>query len=340
MEKINKIITSKSILVTVILVTLGFFLYEIRDIALIFFTSFVIASALNPLVDIMSRKMSRGVAVLIIYLVGIFLMAIVIIPLFSILIFQGASFINHFPLYWSQAGKFINKLMITGKAVGVHANFSQLISSSLNLSNDFFNRSINMTINLVTGFAIIFTLALVVLYMLLDKQRLKESYLRFFPAEIKERAEIISVNISKKVGGYVAGQILSMVLVAVLTAIGLLIIGVDFAILLGLIAGILDIIPVVGPLIAAALGVIVAFSQKPILALWALCVYLLVQWVTNAFFRPVIFSRFLDLHPLVILFALLVSAEFLGIIGVIVAPAIAATVCILIEELYLAKINA
>lgn len=340
MENVKNSMIVRNIVLIVLVLILAYFVYQIKDIALLFFTSFIVASALNPVIDAMSKKIPRGSAVLLIYLAGLIFIAIVLVPLINILITQTISFLNHSPLYWAEINKFINKLMIMGRGIGVNTNFSQVLSSSINFSNDFLNRSINLTISLMTGLAIMFTLALIVLYMLLDKQRLKESYLGFFPPDMRKKAEKISGNISKKVGGYVIGQLLSMVIVAVLTALGLLLIRVEFALLLGIIAGVLDIIPVVGPIIAAVLGILAAFSQKPVIALWALLVYLFVQWFTNSFFRPVIFSKFLDLHPLVIIFSLLVAANFLGVIGVIIAPAIAATVCILVEELYLEKINA
>ena len=339
MDSAKSFITMRNIILIVLVILLGIFVYQIKDISLLFFTSFIVASALNRAVDGMSKKMPRTVAVFLLYLAGLVFMALVLFPLINILASQIVSFLKHAPIYWSEVHRMTNKLLRIGRGFGVKPNISQVLTNSINFSNNFLNSSINITIALFGGLAVIFTLALIVLYMLLDKQRLKAGYLRFFPPDIRDRAEKISSNISKKVGGYVIGQLLSMLIVAVMTAIGLLLIRVEFALLLGIIAGILDILPVVGPIIAAAIGIFAAFSQKPILALWALLVYLFVQWITNTIFRPMIFSRFLDLHPLAIIFALLVAGNFLGIIGVIIAPAIAATVCILIEELYLEKIN-
>ena len=339
MDNSKSFINTRNIILIILVVILSIFVYQIKDITLLFFTSFIVASALNRAVDRMSKKMPRGIAVLLIYLLGLIFMTLVLVPLVNILVSQFVAFLQHSPIYWAEANKLLNKLMIMGKGMGLKLNFSQVLSNSINVSNNFVNSSINITLGLLAGLAVIFTLALIVLYMLLDKQRLKASYLRFFPPDLREKAEKISGNISKKVGGYVIGQLLSMVIVAVMTALGLLIIRVEFALLLGIIAGILDILPVVGPIIAAVLGILAAFSQKPIMALWALLIYLFVQWITNTIFKPMIFSKFLDLHPLVIIFSLLVAANFLGIIGVIIAPAIAATVCILIEELYLEKIN-
>jgi len=312
-------------------------LFLIKDITLLFFTSFIIASALNPAIDKMSRKIPRWLSVLIIYLVGFLVLALFLIPLVNIIIQQSILLMQNAPDYWTKLYSELN--IFLHKVPWISPVVSQFTTTAAGYSQNIVAGSINLTVSLMQGLAIIFTLAMVVLYMLLDKEQLKRGYLRFFPLNIRDRAESISSSISRKVGGYVVGQLLSMIVVGILTSLGLFAIKVNFAVLLGAIAGVLDIIPVVGPVLAIVLAVIVAFGQSPWLAVWTILIYILVQWVTNTFIRPAIFSKFLDLHPLIIIFALLVSATWLGVIGVIIAPAIAATVCVLIEELYLNNIN-
>jgi predicted PurR-regulated permease PerM len=312
-------------------------LFLIKDITLLFFTSFVIASALNPAVDKMSLKIPRWLSVLIIYLIGFLILALFLIPFVNILIQEFVLLIQNAPAYWTKTLSEFNVFL--HKVPWISPMLSEFTSAAAGYSKNIVAGSINLTVSLMQGLAIVFTLAMVVLYMLLDKEQLKKGYLRFFPLNIRDKAENISSSISRKVGGYVVGQLISMIAVGILTSLGLLIIKVNFALLLGSIAGVLDIIPVVGPVLALALAVLVAFGQSPILAIWTIIIYGLVQWITNTFIRPAIFSKFLDLHPLIIIFALLVSATWLGVIGVIIAPAIAATVCVLIEELYLNNIN-
>ncbi|MDD3013204.1 MAG: AI-2E family transporter [Candidatus Gastranaerophilales bacterium] len=309
----------------------------IKDITLLFFTSFVIASALNPAIDKMSKRIPRWSSVLIIYLAGFLILALFLIPFVNILIQQFILLMQNAPAYWTKIFDEFN--VILHKIPWISPMVSHFTSTAAGYSQNIVAGSINLTVSLMQGLVIILTLAMVVLYMVLDKEQLKKGYLRFFPLSIRDRAESISGSISRKVGGYVVGQLLSMLAVGILTSLGLFIINVKFAVLLGSIAGVLDIIPVVGPVLALIIAILVAFGQKPILVVWTLLVYMLVQWITNTFFRPAIFSKFLDLHPLIIIFAMLVAATWLGVVGVIIAPAIAATVCVLIEELYLNNIN-
>ena len=109
--------------------------------------------------------------------------------------------------------------------------------------------------------------------------------------------------------------------------------------MLGLIAGICEIIPVLGPTIAIAVIVAVAFPLGWGKITLAIVLFLGIQQISNYMIRPFLFGKFMQLHPINIMVALFVAEEFLGVWGVILSPAIAATICVLIDELYLSQIN-
>ena len=146
-------------------------------------------------------------------------------------------------------------------------------------------------------------------------------------------------NISSKVGNYVLAQGIAMAFVGALTTIGLLILRNDHAFLLGFITCLFDIIPVVGPALAIGLGLITSASSGILYVLLTFVVYMIAQWAQNQLLRPIIFGKLLNMHPLMIIVALLISARFLGFWGVILSPAIASVICVLVDELYLNKIN-
>jgi len=122
-------------------------------------------------------------------------------------------------------------------------------------------------------------------------------------------------------------------------ALGLLIIKVDYAVLLGLITAVLDIVPVVGPALALIICLITAYKAGPLTLALIVVVFSIAQIAENNLVRPYIFGKFLDLHPLIIYLFLLITAQHLGVVGVIFAPAIAATACVLVQELYIKNIN-
>ncbi|EKE03740.1 MAG: protein of unknown function UPF0118 [uncultured bacterium] len=337
MNSIKIVISPKSIIVVLAFLILAWIVYQSLNIILLLFASFVIASALFPLTDWMSKKLPRGLSVLIIYIVGFLLLSTVLIPLFSVLGQQIQEFVTRIPIYSREIYNFVTDLQIT--TGGLFPDFSEIVSPLTNIGQNIVSQGINITVNLVAGIVAFFTLAVIVFFILLDKDELKKGFLNFFPEHMREKTACITKIISLKVGGYVRGQLLIMLAVGVLTTLGLTIIGVEFALLLGLVAAILEIVPIIGPILAAVPAVIVALAQDPILALWTVIVYLVVQRIENSFLAPLILSKFLDMHPLIIIAALLIAASTLGIIGVILSPAIAAAIYVLVQELYLNRIN-
>ena len=338
--KQEKIIVSPgSIAMFLGLILLVIFLFQIKNVLLLLFASFVITCALLPSVDWMSKKVPRGIVVAFVYLLGLVAIITLLIPFITVITKQLQDFVKVFPTYWEHLVQFVEDLEIMAASTGFIPDYTQMFTNAAQLSQDIVTRSIGFTINLFAGIAGAFTLAVLVLFMLLDKKVLKDGVLKLFPPKYREKTTHIIETIAKKVGGYVRGQLSLMLLVGLLTAVGLQIIGVEFALLLGITAGILEIIPIVGPVVATIPGVFVAFAQEPILGLWALLVYIIVQRIENHILTPMILGKFLEMHPLIIIAAILIAASTLGVFGVILSPAIAASIYVLVQELYLEKIE-
>jgi predicted PurR-regulated permease PerM len=340
MNSVKIIISPKSIMALIAFVLLVIFIYHTKDVILLLFASFVIASALYPTVDWMSKKMRRGLAVGIVYLIGILILSVVSVPFFAILIDQIQEFIKDFPGYWSNVQALITKGEVLIESTGYIPDYSQAFTNLTSFSKDIVSQSINLTVNIVAGIIMSFTLAVLVLFLLLDKDEIKKGVLTLFPVECREKTEFIVATISKKVGGYVRGELLLMLTVGVVSSISLAVVGIEFAFLLGLVAGLLEIVPIVGPIIAAVPAVIVALSDNPWLALYVVVIYFIIHRVENVLLMPLILGRFLELHPIIIITAILMSASTLGVFGIILSPAIAASIYVLVQELYLNKIKA
>jgi len=101
----------------------------------------------------------------------------------------------------------------------------------------------------------------------------------------------------------------------------------------------LDIIPVIGATIAVSIALYTAFSGGLFYVILTFIIMMIAQWLQNQIFRPLLFGKFMDTHPLLIIISLLIGAKFLGFWGVVLAPAIASIVCVLVDELYIKPIN-
>lgn len=334
-----KYITAKNIVFFIIAILFLVFITKIKDIAILFFASFVISCSLNPLVDKLSKKINRPLASSIVLLLTVSILGLFFIPLVIMAGREIKSFINYLPQFIETIKNFISTLPFIDKTYLAQINIGDFITSTSTITSSFVNQSINISVNFATAIVYFMAALIIIYYFMSDKIVVKEAYLSLFPVQLKQKADEIIETISRKIGGYVIAQIATMTSVGILMTLGLLISGIDYALLLGLITAVLDIIPIVGPALALIICVLTAFKSGWVAILLVCVVFTIAQWAENNLVRPYIFGKFLDLHPLVIYLFLFITAQYLGVVGVIFAPAIAATVCVLIQELYVKNIN-
>ena len=336
---VRKYITVKNIILFIIAILFIIFIKKIKDIAILFFASYVIACSLNPLVDKLTKKFSRAAASTIVLSTGLLISALFIIPIFIIGGQQISSFLNLLPEHINSLKDYIIQNPMFNKSILNDLDLGSLISSTSGMTSKFVNGSINAGMEFASAVVYFLAACIIIYYFMADKDSVRKAYLTLFPRPMKKRAEEIIDTISQKIGGYVIAQIATITSVGLIMTIGLLLLRVDYAILLGILNAILDLIPVIGPTIGLIIAILVSFKMGPLTIALVIGVFIIAQWAENNLVRPYIFSKFLDLHPLIIYFFLFVTAQYFGVVGVIFAPAIAATVCVLIEELYIKNIN-
>jgi len=331
--------TTKKIIFSILVIILLLLIPKIIGILLLFFAAYVISCALNPFVNKFQKKMSRTLAAASVLIVSMLSIVALFIPICFVTYREIRTFFISLPEKIETAVRYFNSIKIFGQNIEDVIDFNTILSSSSGLSPDVFTKFGNFTIGLLELAVVFIAMGMIIYYILVDKNYLKNKFLEFFPSELKIKADYILASISNRVGGYVRAQILSMVAIGVMTAIFLAILGVDYPILLGLITGVLDIIPILGPSVALAVILLVAYPLGLVKIALTILIFLTAQQLSNYIVRPILFGKFMALHPLMIFFALFVAQQFLGFWGVILSPAIAATVCVLIDELYIAPIN-
>ena len=331
--------TPKNIIFLILVIIVLLFVPKIMGILLLFFASYVIAAALNPYVNRLQKKMSRGLAATTVVTGGIIAVVALFLPIFVIAYKEIRVFVTMLPEKLTLLTKFLLAQKFNGQNISELVDLNSILGSSSQLAQNIFSQSVNITVGFTHVIVLAFAITMIVFYLLVDKTYIRAKFLEFFPADIKDMASCILSSITLKVGSYVRAQILSMVAVGVLVMLSLMVLGVDYSLLLGLISGILDIIPLLGPTIALALIILVTVQLGWIKVILAVAAFLIIQQISNYMIRPFLFGKFMALHPLMVFFSLFVAQQFLGVWGVILAPAIAATICVLIDELYLIPIN-
>lgn len=332
--------TSKNLIFTGLVIVLLLILPKIVGILMLFFGAYVIACALNPYVTkLMIKLKNRTAASSLVILSSVLGIIALFIPIVFVAYKEIKTFLITLPEKITDVTNFLLHAEFYGHKIPEMLDPETILGNSSSFAQGLVNQSWSFTVSLFQLLMVSVALTMIVYYILVDKAYLKKKFLQFFPPDLKDKADEILTNISNKVGGYVRAQILSMAAVGVMMAVVLVVLGVEYATLLGLITGILDIVPILGPTIALGIIILVAYPAGLLKIILIIVGFLLVQQVSNYVVRPVLFGKLMELHPLMIFLALFLAEQFLGFWGVILSPAIAATICVLIDELYLAPIN-
>lgn len=337
---INKrYLTGKNFIFAIFILALLLILPKISGILMLFFAAYVLACALNPYVTKLTSKMKRTLASSLVVFTSILVILAILVPIFFVAFKEIKTFAMTLPDKITELTNYILNTEFYGHRIPEFFDADSVFNNSQSFAQGFLSHSISITAGIVQVGVIVVALTMIVYYILVDKSYLKKKFLEFFPPDLKEKATKILSTISSKVGAYVRAQILSMAAVGVMMWIVLLILGVEYSTLLGLISGVLDIIPILGPSIALGVILLIAYPLGWVKLILVILGFLAVQQISNYVVRPFLFGKMMALHPLMIFLALFLAQQFLGFWGVILSPAIAATVCVLIDELYIIPIN-
>jgi len=334
-----KWINTKNVVCAIIFLLVILCIPKIINIFLLFYAAFVVTSSMEPFIEKLQKYTGRKPAAAIIVLAFFILSILMLIPIIIAGVHQIIAFIQTLPDTMNNTMQMLSAKTLWGHKLTDLIDLQDVINTMGGFTQNIVNKSIDFTVNIaqISVFLVVFTM--IVFYFAMDKEYIDEKFSQFFPPEVKENAKNILNNISGRVGAYVRTQAIAMVAVGFMVMIGLMILGIKYAFLLGLISGILDIIPIIGPAIALIAIVLVAYSAGWIKVLLAIAIFLICQQLSNYVVRPFLFGKFMSLHPLTLLLALFIAQKYLGIIGIILSPAIASTICVLVDELYIKKIN-
>lgn len=335
----EKYLNSKNIIFMICAIFFIFFIVNCQDIALMFFASFVIACSINPIVDKMENKMSRKLAASIILTVLFLIILAIFIPVCIISTEEIKAFAISFPKYVDKIDDFLETIPVFQNLNLNSMDLDNIASAASQSSAEMISKIVDIGKNIGSAFIYLIVSIIIIFNMVIDKVTIKNFYLRVFPSNMREKAKEIGHIITNKMGGYLIALVTTILSVGIVMLIGLSILGVKYALILAIITATLDIIPVVGPGIALLIGLITTYEAGAGAVISVISVFVIAQLVENNFVRPYVFGKFLDLHPLVIFLFLFIAAKYMGVVGVIFAPAVAALACVLFEELYMKNLD-
>ena len=192
--------------------------------------------------------------------------------------------------------------------------------------------ALSVTKSIITIVAATITIVFLTFFMLLEGRAWVERAYSLFPADSQARWRRVGHDIYRTVGGYVTGNILISLIAGASITVVLLIMGVPYAVALGLLVAVLDLIPLAGATVAGVIVCVVAFLHTIPAGIVVLVFFVVYQQIENHFLQPVIYGRTVQLSPLTVLVSVLVGAELAGILGALAAIPVAGTIQVLIRD--------
>ena len=331
-ENISKnwnIATSAVLKVVGVLLALYFF-FLIRDVILLLVVAMILASAITPLVEwLYSRvRFPRALTVVMVYALFIAFVVLILVLLVPRLAGQlvelGGSieiFRAGFQGEGSRLSELFNQFGLAESLRTLGASVAQLTSGLFEKSLGFFSSIFSVISVLVISF-----------YLVVQQNAMRDFVKSLTPKTYHERINNVVDKVQHKLGNWLIGQISLMVVIFVMTFIGLSALGVENALVLALLAGLLEIVPYLGPFLAAVPAVILAVIQSPILAVAVIILYVVIQQLENYLLVPRIIGKSIGANPLVILIALLIGFRIAGVLGMLIAAPLVAVFTVVLED--------
>jgi predicted PurR-regulated permease PerM len=273
-----------------------FSIVQLLDVIALVFTSILITLAICPLVDWFEKhKIRRGISAI-----------VILLSFFGLIITMAVSVAA--PLF-NQTEQFIQKLPALVEMVSpIKFDVNSFSTQIFQVPNQVFR----IAIGTFSGFVTIFAVIVLSYYMILEMHKLKDYFTFWWGSEKGNRYYLISEKLEIEIGHWIRGEVLLMLIVGVLSYLGYVIIGLPYAIALGVIAGLLELVPNVGPTIATVPAVLVGFSISPSVGIGALVVAIIVQQLENNLIVPKIMQKATGLNPIVTLLAIMVGLKLGG----------------------------
>jgi predicted PurR-regulated permease PerM len=329
----------------VLAVLLAFYLLlRFYSVIFIFFVAVVVAVAIRPLVDWLHRRgVPRAVGVILVYLALLGLAIGFFYLLTPLLVEQVTTIAGRFPTYYQR----LITLMFTSDSAVIQRIAMQLpgslafsIGTTAPAGQAAQGAGSLATVGsalqyLQTGVRVIFVataILVLALYWILDGERTLRSLLLRAPADRREVAWQLIESIEDKVGAYVRGVVILSATMAVLASGAYLIIGLPYALVLGLIAGVLEALPVIGPVLGAIPAVLLALSLEPAKALWVVVAVIVMQQIEGNLLVPRVMDRAVGVNAIVTILSIIAFGSLFGLGGAIMAIPLAAVIQVLLNR--------
>ncbi len=334
-KKITIDISTQTILKIVAIALVLVFMYSIGKILAGIFISAVIASAIDPWIDFLSRRgVPRALSTAMFFVLILAVVVAVVWLMIPPIATQVSNLSEKLPDFYEKFSDDFARI----KTFSIKYNLIDSAQGALQSLSQQFSQSVSGIYGAISGaFGGIFyaiTVFVLAFYFIAQEKGVKKFVMTFTPGKYQPYISGLVNRLQEKMGAWLRGQLLLMLIVGVLTYIGLKIIGVEYALVLAIIAGLLEIIPIIGVIISIIPALFLSFVQSPILALFVLILYVIVQQLENHLLVPKVMQKAVGVNPILVIIALLIGGKLAGVLGMIVAVPVVAALVVISKDIF------
>jgi len=303
-------------------------LFWARQALIILFLAIVISSSIDGLVSWLQRKkIPRIFGTLLIFLVALTILALLLYTLIPIAIFELQSLLGNL--------KKIEIPIFGALDISQFVGIDKYLGNLGNLADVLFSGGasfLNIVAAVFGNLALIIATLILSFYLTVNRAGVEKFLRIILPIIYEDYIVGIYLRARKKMGRWLQGQILLMLVVGAATTIGLWILGVKYSLILGILAGVLEIVPIVGPIFSGTIAFLVAISESWILGLYVIILFLVIQQAESHLLIPLIMRKTVGISPVVVVIALLAGSQIAGLVGIILAVPTAVVLQEVIED--------
>lgn len=308
--KFYRYLLHNQVILSLFIIVVGWLLFNIRGIIVSIFISYIIMAALLPGVSYLRRHKFPKILSVMIPFVGVFLFIfLLIIPLIPFVVSQLSSLLNGLPKYLDNSATIL----------GFRVDQAQI--------NDYFSKEVgslgknafDVTSKIFGGVLSTLTVLVVSFYLLNYNDSFKKKFAQLFDKEERENVYTTLQLVDDKLGAWLRGQVLLCFAIGLATFIILTALRMPYALPLALIAGFLEVLPTLGPILSAVPAVVVALTISPAMAVVVVIAYLVIQLLENNLLVPKIMQHAVGLNPVIVILSIMIGANLMGVTGALLA---------------------
>jgi len=320
----------------------GYFVYRISGVVLAFLLTILLSSILSAPVNYLARRgipRTWGVLAVVAVLVGmLWLFGLAIVPAVET---QSREFAKAFPTLLDEALALANqaqRFFGLGTQIGLNPESLSNVGREV-LTGSTVSTAAGVGLTVATALSLGVVVFISTIYLVIRPAPWVDGFVSLFPAGWRPRTREVLEAMYHTVQRWFLGQLTAMTFIAVFWAISLSIIGVPFALLIGIFSGLISFIPYLGATISVVIPILLALISDPFTVVWVILAFIIIQQIEGNLLQPIVMSRAVDLHPALVVFAILIMGTLFGLVGVFLAVPLVAALQVLVRELWVQRMD-